>query len=63
MARMKYKTNNGTLEYECSLSAFDEDRMRSLITIPFSWAKKHKDKKFKVKIEVIKEWNQRAPIF
>lgn len=55
MARIKYKTNNGTVEYECRLSAFDEKRMRSLITVPFSWAKKHKNKKFKVTIEVIED--------
>lgn len=57
MARMKYRTNNGTIEYECPFSLFDEKQMKSTITVPFSWSKKHKDKKLKVRIEVIDDEN------
>lgn len=55
MPRMKYKSNNGTIQYECNLSAFDAKRMRSLITVPYSWAKNYKNKKLKVTIEVLDE--------
>jgi len=58
MARMKFKANNRKIEYECSISTFDEKQMKSTITVPYSWAKDHTNKKLKVKVEVVDDASQ-----
>lgn len=55
MPRKPYSGTETTIQFEGKIVNYSEKQMKSHITVPFSWSKKHLGKTLRVKIEVVDE--------